>query len=451
VTQEVGDVLHGIMTAHGNAVLDDPRRLRALLKDLAGDRVGEISLLLGAVDAQVPHRLLDSHGTPVPVLQARLVEDLQRSMFLIEPAARWAVQAWAFALDLASACPPAPGSPPSEARLAGSYVPPVARNPGASAPSPATGPPAIQLRLLSTFGSLEVHSVAFSPDGGRLATAGSSADAGGIVQVWDVSTGDDRGYLQGHSREVHSVAFSADGMLLATGSWDGTARLWNAATGRGKAIFRTFALPHKEVSGVAFSHDGTTLATGSWDGTARLWDVAAEDNAVPFALKGHTDRVYSVAFSPGGKTLATGGADGTRLWDAATGGDAGFLPGSTWSVAFSPDGTLLATSGRAAKIWLWDTAAWRNAGLLEGHVNQGDLGGVNDLAFSPDGTLLASAGRDGTARIWDVTARRQAGIAVVRPEGKLRDVSSVAFSPDGTLLATGGGKWTTGAQVWRLT
>ena len=129
VAEEIGDVLRGIVVAQGNSIIDDPRRLRAMLKDLAASHPGQISLLLSAVDAQVPHKLLDSGGTPVPLLEARLVEDLEKTMFLTGSAARWAVQAWAFALDLRLACPRALGSQP-----------PGEPSPAAAAPAVTPGP-----------------------------------------------------------------------------------------------------------------------------------------------------------------------------------------------------------------------------------------------------------------------------------------------------------------------
>ena len=54
------------------------------------------------------------------------------------------------------------------------------------------------------------------------------------------------------------------------------------------------------------------------DGTARLWDTAT--GAEIHRFEGHKDRVSSVAFAPDGATLITGSHDGTvRLWNVATG------------------------------------------------------------------------------------------------------------------------------------
>jgi WD40 repeat protein len=74
----------------------------------------------------------------------------------------------------------------------------------------------------------------------------------------------------GHEDTVTSVAFSPDGQRLATGSDDKTARVWDLATGT--ELLR-LAGHEGDVTSVAFSPDGQRLATGSQDGTARAWDV----------------------------------------------------------------------------------------------------------------------------------------------------------------------------------
>jgi WD40 repeat protein len=68
----------------------------------------------------------------------------------------------------------------------------------------------------------------------------------------------------------------------------------------------------RPVISVAFSPDGKRVLTGSFDKTARLWD--AETGKEIRSFVGHTDTVVSVAFSPDGKRVLTGGSK-TALWD----------------------------------------------------------------------------------------------------------------------------------------
>ena len=112
-----------------------------------------------------------------------------------------------------------------------------------------------------------------------------------------------------------------------------------------------------------FSPDGARVATASWDGTAKVWDASTGKEL--FTLRGHKGCVGGVAFSPDGRYLATASDDNTaKVWDGKTGkelltlrGHAGYVP----SVAFSPDGKRLATASGYHGRWeikVWDTTQW---------------------------------------------------------------------------------------------
>ena len=140
--------------------------------------------------------------------------------------------------------------------------------------------PDLRLSVLSLLGAWDgalprtlrhdgsVYTVAFSPDGTKIAHRERRQ---GTARLWDAATGKPLGEPLKHGDWVAAVAFSPDGTKIATASKSSTARLWDAATGK------LLGEPMKHdgsVADVAFSPDGTKIATASWDNTARLWDAA---------------------------------------------------------------------------------------------------------------------------------------------------------------------------------
>jgi WD40 repeat protein len=250
-----------------------------------------------------------------------------------------------------------------------------------------------------------VCSVAFSPDGRLLVSAGGSefkperngGTTTGQVKLWDVTAGKELGEFSGHTNNVFSVAFAPDSKTLATGSADQTVRLWDVAIRKQRAVLQGHT---DAIWCVAFSADGKAVASASADRAVKLWDaITGQERA---SLKGHEDEVRAVAFSPDGKTLATGSADWTvRSWDLATQKERIVFAGhhgAVQSLAFSSDGETLVTGSSDETVKLWDVTTGKERMTLRGHRS-----GISAVAFSPDNRTLASAGIDDAVRLWDLS------------------------------------------------
>jgi WD40 repeat protein len=294
---------------------------------------------------------------------------------------------------------------------------------------------------LESIGAVET--VAFSPDGARLAAV-AIGYPGSTIQVWEVSSGRPLGTLKGPaSRRLNSLAFSPDATRLASAaSGDQTVRVWEISSGREVGTFPGHA---DGVLRVAFSPDGTHLAGGGHAGTIKVWEVNGGQELV--SLKGHTSFVWGVAFSPDGTRLASASRDHTaRVWGITSRQEPGVLKGHTGlvgSVAFSPDGTRLASASWDKTAKIWDASNGLELYTLGGHTSI-----VTSIAFSPDGTQLASAAGDGSIKVWEVSSGKEVRTLIGHTSTNEQRglVSRVAFTPARTRLVSA--SWDTTVKVW---
>jgi WD40 repeat protein len=152
-----------------------------------------------------------------------------------------------------------------------------------------------------------VDDAAFTPDGARLVTVGSSQ-----AHVWDTKDAKLLATLEApRTGSLKRVVLSPDGGRALIVGYSNRANVWDLASG----TVAYFIEQKTEVRVARFSPDGKYLVTGSQDNTGTIWDAATGARLV--TLKGHSESVLDAAFSPDSTRVATAGYDGTiRTWRA---------------------------------------------------------------------------------------------------------------------------------------
>jgi WD40 repeat protein len=212
--------------------------------------------------------------------------------------------------------------------------------------------------VASLPGSGTAYSLAFSPDGTRLALGGSREFPNGVIWLYNTSDWKLISELSVLGQDVRDLVFSPDGTRLYSAGTDGRIRVWNPADG----LLLTNFQKSRQANRIALSPDGSLLAS-----------------------------IYCMRTDPNGCTLG-----GVAVWNAAVGKIVKTFEDIALSVAFSPDGSLLATGGdfRNPLVRIRSTSTWKVVGQAATMANC--------LAFSPDGRMLAVADYEGVT-IWSIS------------------------------------------------
>lgn len=267
----------------------------------------------------------------------------------------------------------------------------------------------------------EAISVAYSPDGKLIATAGIDR----TVRVFRVNTWEEIARLKGLKNMPYSVTFSNDGKYIAAGGKDKRVTIWNVTT---QLIAQTFVGHKGYVGDIDFSPDDKFIVTAGYDKTVKYWNAMSGMLVKTFV--GHTKEVTTVEFSPNGEQIASGSADETVvIWDINSGtGIKSIKACDSWvrCVAYSPDGSLIASVGDDRRIQIWDAVSGKKLNTFLGHKKW-----VYSVSFSPDGNYLLSGGHDNVVMLTDLRTGKMVF------SGKQKNyILDVAFNPNGETFAT---------------
>jgi len=237
-----------------------------------------------------------------------------------------------------------------------------------------------------------VGSLAWSPDGARLASASRrlvdpESERASRVAVWDAGGASPR--LLEHGAPVAWAEWCPDGRGLVSGGDDGRLLL-HPSEGQARELAR---LPGP-IDCAACAPAGDRIAVGLESGAVYL----LADGSARALPEPHAGRAIALAWSADGTRIGSVGFDnGARVWRAA---DASIVASGRASqrplgCRFEPDGEHLAAWTLGYRVHRWRAGPLGHAYRLRGHE-----GAVTRARFVGDGGQVLTLGRDGSARLW---------------------------------------------------
>jgi WD40 repeat protein len=286
-----------------------------------------------------------------------------------------------------------------------------------------------------------ITSLAFSPDGRILATAGED----GAICLHEVATGKHLRRIDAATNPSTLFAFSPDGRVLAWADLNALIHLYDPSQAKEINCFQS---DQGLICGFGFSPDSRSLVSTGFDATVRVWDWAAGRELCRFqgqqAFFGNP-----ASFSADSKRLTAGGPDDSiRVWDIATrkevqcfkqvyGNDNGLrrrpaglntlllltFAGDSDTIVFATGGRLGLGRGDMAVL---DVRTGKTVRTMTRYRN------YSAVALSPDRQTVIVGTASGNVNLWRIST----GEELTKLAGDKRYIVAVALSPNGKTIAT---------------
>lgn len=302
-------------------------------------------------------------------------------------------------------------------------------------------------------------SVAFSPDGTKLATGGSDNDweefpkrgkGGGRIRVFDAEDGDELLTIaDAHDVQVDRICWSPDGSRLASVSVDHHLKIWDVSNG--SLLYKTFA-HGGSINTVLWSPDPALLASASYNGEVKIWTVGEQLESC--VLLGHTGPVNGLSWSSDAVHLASSSADETvRIWDVHESQNANKLA-VQGAAAWSADGRDLAVadSSRPVDQTVRLEVYRASPGALTptvSRVMKGEAHYCSTLAWSSQSDKIACAIASQSNRCDQLVIISRESLSTESTHAVKGDIRCLAWQPNSTRLAMGlWGRAGKSVQIW---
>ena len=214
--------------------------------------------------------------------------------------------------------------------------------------------PTLDLQRTIKVSVHNIHDIAFSPSGDRLAVGGGNPAIEGVVEIFSWPDGKSLHVLREHRDSVTAVAWR-DASSLVSASLDRDIILWDLQTGVSMQRLKGHS---RGVSSLCFLNDTTTLVSTGVDQNLRVWDLTSGE--LIRSMNNHTLPVHDLALRPGDTGMpmvASAGGDRTvRLWQPSIGRMVRFvrLKGVPLDVAWIKDGSRIVAACADGSIRIID-------------------------------------------------------------------------------------------------